>query len=412
MKATSPLSWLYLCLLSITIWNLGCGSAQNPSIPPSPVTGAPHDAATQALYVVTRDAVSGFAIQPADGSLIPLSGSPFALPVNLSSLIANPAAPFILASDADDSSRIWALHVNTQGSLQIGSAPALQSVAPFEPPNKLAFSSSGKIVYLSNYLGPMVVSAHSFDETSGSIATRPTSQTGFPAPCNDPSLCSQDLSILGDSTAPDAQYLWVQYTSCGFHQDCNNSLEPIPVSTDGATLAPNPAGATNSEGSSVSGASMFSGGVVLVQQITCCLFTQLESYIFNGGKLASAIGCSGLNRAGDPTACATAWSVIIHPNQKLVIIGTTDNRLLTAARDSAGNLSMPVDTGITLAMQPDKLLFDQSGQHVYVLGAQNLIYGFSVDANGGTLKLIPGSPWTVPTYSASTGVIIQLPGAD
>ena len=370
-------------------------SSSQPAPPPSAT-----NATTEALYIGTASGIAGYAISPNDGSLSALSGSPFAPSVRALSLIANPAAPFILAEDLN--SGYWALRVNAQGALETTANLPL-ATNPHGFPS-LGVSASGKTIFLGNYLGPLLVSAHSFDVNTGSISPSPTSQTQFPNGCGDPSLCSEEIEIMGDSTAPSAEYLWVQFTNCGFHMDCDNPLEPVAVSNGGATLAASPVGATNSGGSSVSAASVFPGGAVVVQQLTCCTLTSIGSYVLQNGKLMSAAGC-----AVETAACASAWSVAIHPNQTLVMIGTTDNTLLTATRDAAGNLSMPLATNIRLPMAADKLLLDGSGQHLYVLGSQNLIFGFAVDAATGTLKAIAGSPWSAPAYTAATGVIAKLP---
>ena len=406
MKSKSLLALLYSCLASIIIWNVGCASVA-PSPSPQPATTA-NGTTSQAVYVVTSNGIAGFAIQPTDGSLTSLNGSPFAPSLHANLLAPSPSGQIILAQvccGTDDIPRIWALHVDSHGTLQANSAPAFQSSLTAQGSPSLAFSSSGKVVYLSNYEGPVLISAHSFDPGSGSISPTPSSQTQFPISCGDPTLCSQDATIVGDSTVAGSEFLWVRYTTCSFHEDCDGPLQPVPVSSDGTALGASSVGSTNMDGTNmVSGLATLPGGIVTVQQMSCCSVTSIGSYVFQNGKLVGAAGCPV-----ETPACATAWSVAVHPNQKLVIIGTTDNTLLTASRDDAGNLSMPVATNIALPMRADKILFDQSGQHLYVLGASNTIFGFSVDSNSGALKPIAGSPWTTGSYDAATAIIIQLP---
>lgn len=398
MRSRSLHCLLFVCILSSTIWNAGCGMSSSQPVPPS---GTPEVSnTTQALYVGTASGIAGYGIHQPDGKLTALSGSPFAPFLRPLVMRPNPGAPFILAEDLN--AGFWALRVNPQGTLEATANLPFPATAYGFP--SFGVSASGNTIFLGNYLRPQMVSAHSFDVNTGKISPSPLSVTQFPTGCGDPSLCSEDIAIVGDSAPPSAEYLWVQYTSCGFHQDCDNPLEPVAVTGAGGNLAASPVGGTSSGGSWNSGVSLFPGGLIVVQQLTCCSVTSIGSYVVQSGSLVSAGGCPF-----DTAACATAWSVATHPEQNLVVIGTTDNTLLAATRDSAGNLSMPFPTNITLPMRPERLLFDHSGQHLYVLGSQNLIFGFDVDAATETLMPIAGSPWSTPTYASYTGIIARLP---
>jgi hypothetical protein len=398
VKSRSLHCLLFVCILSSTIWNAGCGMSSSQPVPPSTTSQVSNT--TQALYVGTASGIAGYGIHQPDGKLTALVGSPFAPFLRPLVMRANPGAPFILAEDLN--AGFWALRVNPQGTLEATANLPFPATAYGFP--SFGVSASGSTIFLGNYLRPLMVSAHSFDANTGKISPSPLSVIQFPSSCGgDPSLCSEDIAIVGDSAPPSAEYLWVQYTNCGFHADCDNPIEPVAVS-NAATLAPNPSGETLTGGSWVSGASLSRTGLVIVQQSICCSGTSIGSYVVQKGSLVSAGGCSI-----DTPACATAWSVATHPNQDLVVIGTNDNTLLAATRDSAGNLTMPFPINITLPMRPERLLFDNSGQHLYVLGSQSLIFGFSVDPVTATLTRIAGSPWSTPTYASYTGIIARLP---
>lgn len=375
----------------------------------APATGNTPAASTQnqALYVIGANGIQGFTIG-SDGSLTAIPGGPFASSIHARSLIPSPSGRSILALDccgADGILRVWVLRVDPSGTLRADSTPALQAIPqPRGAFPSLGISSSGKFIYLSEFMGPAVVSAHSFDEAGGTVSSTPSSQFQFGIPCSDVMFCSQSTTIAGDSVAAGTEYLWVKYGNCGFHVDCDNLLQPLPVSGNGATLGTAVAGTTNTGGSEFTGISIVAGAAVEVHHLECCTVTSIGSYAFQNGQLTPAQGC-----AFDDPACVSAWSVALHPDQQMVLIGTGTG-LLMSRRDAAGNLSTPVATNISLPTRADNLLFDQGGHNIYVLGFDNSIFGFSVDANTGTMKPVPGSPWTLGLFDTASAVIMELPG--
>jgi hypothetical protein len=210
--------------------------------------------------------------------------------------------------------------------------------------------------------------------------------------------------MAGYSADTGGDHVWVEIGDCGFHIDCEVTLNPMPVADGGATIGPPSGIAIQPNANEVHAFSIFNDGVVTVEQITCCSVTALGSYILSNIRLVVMKGCA----IADP-ACADAESIAMHPNQKLAIVGGFDGRLFTATRDPAGNLSNPVPTSFSIGTIADRLVFDPGGKFLYVMSSQtNLIFGFSVDSNAGVLQGVPGSPWMVPGTSPADGVFAPI----
>jgi hypothetical protein len=417
MKLKNRRAWLVLLwIVPITVALAGCGGVPQPNNTPTQGSGStgqvvpPDPPPSQALYLTALDGIEGFAINPTDGSLKPLPGSPFASSTHTSVLAASPSGSLALGIAFSPGNTIWVLRIDSQGAMQADTSPALQFPSSFGLetlfPN-VAFSASGKMIYLANYIGPLILSAHGFDAKAGTITPTASSQVQFPyTPCADPPFCDMTfLSVAGSSHGAAGEHVWVQFADFGFHLNGSEQLEPMPISADG-TIGPNPDGITTAAlFPSVSTWSIFSDGVVTVEQVPCCGVVNLGSYVFNNGRLVAMQGCVFFE-----TGCPSAASIVLHPNQKLAIIGGVDGHLFTATRDEAGNLSLPVPMNISIGVSADQLVLDQDGKYLYVMpGLSNQIFGFSVDANSGVLQAIPGSPWSVPGTGTRSFFTMRLP---
>jgi hypothetical protein len=404
MKLENRRALLFLCWIFLFgIALAGCSGVLHQNTSPTQSSGStgptasPDPPPSQVLYVTAVDGIEGFAINPADGSLKTLPGSPFASSTHTGVLQASPSGSLALGIAFSPGNTIWVLRIDSKGAMQADATPALQfpSSSGFEAsfPN-VAFSSSGKTVYLANYVGPLILSAHGFDEKAGTIAAAASSQVQFPyTPCTDPFCTYTLLSVAGFSHGAAGEHVWVDFGECGFHLDCAQQLEPMPISAD-ATIGPNPDGITYAFSPSLvllSPWSIFSDGAITVGQVPCCAVVDLASYVFNNGRLVRMRGCVFF----DP-GCPNAVSIVLHPDHKLAIIGNADGGLSTATRDGAGSLSLPVPTNISIGVSADQLVLDRDGKYLYVMPrTMNQIFGFSIDADAGVLRAIPGSPWSV-----------------
>jgi len=167
----------------------------------------------------TRDQISAFAIDP-NGSLVPVSGTPFAGPSAVLSLIAHPTADFLYATGQGGEVMVFAIDplsgaLGRVGSISIGNAPLFSAitydgtffyqtisamaqiagfkvlpVGTFTPvpnspvstatfPRTIAIDPAGKFLYVtitSSYAGPSnSVFAYSINALDGSLTPIPGS---------------------------------------------------------------------------------------------------------------------------------------------------------------------------------------------------------------------------------------------
>lgn len=357
--------------------------------------------------MTASDGVEGFAINPADGSLKSLLGSPFASSIQPTVLEASPSGSMALGISGHT---VWVLRIDNRGAMQADPTPTLQFPSSdafisvhFSP---VAFGASGKTVYLANYVGPSILSAHAFDEKAGTIAPAASSQVQFPyQPCSDPTFCGDNgvMTVAGYSNGAAGEYVWADWFICPFHMDCVEELFPMRISSAGA-IGPIPVGSsgpitTYNDTSTFLAWSIFSDGAVTAEQVACCGSPFLGSYALQNGNIVAMQGCV----FWEP-GCPNVASIVMHPNHKLAIIGNSDGRLSTATRDAGGNLSLPVASSVSIGVAADQLVLDQDGKYLYVMpSTANQVFGFSIDANTGVLQAIPGSPWSVGSSTFSVG---------
>jgi 6-phosphogluconolactonase len=134
------------------------------------------------------DLVFAYAIDSSSGNLTPVSGSPYSTPFspaeNGGPLAMDPLGSFLFFADA--SGNIFTFLINSDGTLTLSSAPAMQDTYQ---PLALIVDPSGKFLYASNhsdFSGGGQISVFSIDGTTGGLSPLPGSPFVFAQPNSEP----------------------------------------------------------------------------------------------------------------------------------------------------------------------------------------------------------------------------------
>jgi len=108
--------------------------------------------------------------------------------------------------------------------------------------------------------------------------------------------------------------------------------------------------------------------------------------------------------AGSPFQMAInglAYSVVVHPSGRFLYVSFPQSEEIAAwsINTSTGATTVvpgsPFPSGVTSGDAPNSLLVTPSGRFLYALSGGTTVFGYSVDANSGTLSTINGSPFTL-----------------
>lgn len=106
--------------------------------------------------------------------------------------------------------------------------------------------------------------------------------------------------------------------------------------------------------------------------------------------------------AGSPFQTAIrgfAYSVVVHPSGSFLYVSFPQSQEIAAwsINTSTGSLSSvpgsPFPSGLTSGDAPNTLLVTPSGGYLYALSGGKTVFGYSIDANSGSLSPIHGSPF-------------------
>jgi 6-phosphogluconolactonase (cycloisomerase 2 family) len=106
----------------------------------------------------------------------------------------------------------------------------------------------------------------------------------------------------------------------------------------------------------------------------------------------------------------TAYSIVVHPSGKFLYVSFPQTEQIAAwsVNVSTGTLTpisgSPFPSAASTSDAPNTLLVTPSGGFLYALSGGVTIFGFSIDANSGTLNAINGSPFALssPTDYVAT----------
>ena len=148
------------------------------------------DANSAHLYVASAGdgKVAGFAIQ-ADGSLQPLTGSPYPAGAGASAIPAfSPDGKFLYVMDRT-ANAVSGYAIGSDGSLTpIAGSPFSVGTAPIAGPTWISFTPNGKWAYVADTDGSDALSIFSVDATTGAL-------TLLPGPAKPPEEHPEDLTI-------------------------------------------------------------------------------------------------------------------------------------------------------------------------------------------------------------------------
>lgn len=108
--------------------------------------------------------------------------------------------------------------------------------------------------------------------------------------------------------------------------------------------------------------------------------------------------------AGSPFQMAIndlAYSVVVHPSGKFLYVSFPQSEEIAAWSINVSNGAItvvpgsPFPSGVVSGDAPNSLLVTPSGGFLYALSGGTTVFGYSVDANSGTLSKINGSPFTL-----------------
>jgi hypothetical protein len=371
----------------------GCSSM----VTSQPQPSAPQSSSVSEVLYVQNDLdpqLFGFRINESDGSLTPVSGSPFAIPVNIRRLGATADGRFVLAARFEgfpgDPIGTYAVPIHPDGSLSPSSAlPGLSGVvSTLSVASNLIFSEEA----------PGDITQRTLDPATGSFSA-PTNVT----PCF-PSVAEFQCGWLS-GPSPDGDMLWLRGTNCD-PTECSDSLTAVPLQ-DGNVAFP----AVNR----FAFAGSFSEPVVLNSGVVSVAFDGFDSNSVVSlyspvGQLVSSCGMA------DSPGCTQGWSVASDPRRKFLFIGTLDGKLSTVPLTGAAFSANQVRVWLATAVRPDNMVVNSTGKFLYILdNLSNTVTGYSIGVDG-SLAVIPAARFDVSGPNAASGgrvdraaIIVKLP---
>lgn len=168
---------------SIDAWSLNVATGQLTSVSGSPFNIGPFSVASglavnsvqQVLYVADAGKVDALQIG-ANGTLVPLSSSPFAAGTGLS-LDIDPQARFLFSTDSTPPGNVWAFTIDSTGGLTtVAGSPfaAVPNSSTSTNPSQIAVDSTGSFVY-TTLLGTNQVAGFSITSSTGALTPIPGS---------------------------------------------------------------------------------------------------------------------------------------------------------------------------------------------------------------------------------------------
>jgi hypothetical protein len=336
----------------------------------------------------------GFRINEADGSLTPISGSPFPIPMNTRRLTATIDGKFVLAARfggvPPEPVGLYAIPVGADGSLpRVPDTPSLPGVIS-------SASVAPNLLYAVE--APAEITQHGFNAASGSFSP-PANAT----PCMPHVFEFQCGWLSGPS--PDGNTLWLRGTQCDSIQ-CSDSLTAVPVENGEVAFPP-------VDDFAIAG--LFTEPVVLNSGIISVAFDGFDSNSVvtsysPDGKLVSR--CGGVDSPG----CAEAWSVASDPNRKFLLIGTFDGKLSSVRLTATSFDPKQVKVSLVTNVRPDNMVVNSTGEFLYIVdNLSNSLTGYRIGTDG-SLTAIAGAKVDIAgANAASSGridraaVIVTLP---
>jgi len=366
----------------------------SPSPQPTPLPTpqpTPPPGSADVLYIQNDldPQIFAFDINPADGSLTPVAGSPFTVPTNVRRVFG--AEKYLLAARfggfPGEPVGLYEIPIQIDGSL-------ITSQETLSLPNVISVAfGEGNFIYTLE--GAPRITQRTFDVPTGTFS-QPFSATSC-MPHVSSNACDE---VLGAS--PDKQTLWLGGNTCTPSQ-CTAMLTAVPLEQGMVAF---PATTRSAFAGSFTDPVLLNNGIV---SVAFDGFDSNSSVTFwsTDGQLLQSCG------ATDSTGCAQAWSVASDPQRRFLFIGTLDGKLSSAPLTAFGFSPQNVRTSVVSGLRPDKMVVNSSGEFLYVQDSlSNSVTGFRIGPDG-SLSAIPGSfnvsgPGAASTGRMGTAVIVSL----
>ncbi len=383
-----PASARVLTLLLVSSFLIGCSGVM---VSPSQQTAPQSSPVPEVLYVQNDldPQLFAFRVNETDGSLTPISGSPFPIPTNIGRLTATIDGKFLLAARfgeiAPEPVGLYAIRVQPDGSLPTvpdePSLPGVLSTVSVQPGVIYAVEAPGQIT------------ERLFDPETGSFSD-PVNET----PCL-PHIAQFECDGWMSEASPDGNSFWLNGTTCD-RDGCTATLTAVPL-RNGTVAFP------ATDRAAFSG--QFSEPVVLNSGVISVASNAVVGLYSADGQLVSS--CDEMQSP----ACAQAWSVASDPQRKFLFIGTRDGKLSSVPLSAEG--FSPQDLKVVNAgVRPDNIVVNSTGNFLYVLDhLSNSVTGYSI-AEDGSLSPVAGARFDVSGPNAGSSgffgpeaVIVKVP---
>ena len=335
-------------------------------------------------YVSNYDdlTISAFTINPTDGSLALVAGSPFATGAQqLFALTISPSGKFLVAADGLASTVLVFGIDPTSGALtQVAGSPFATEVGAGT--SGVGFDKTGSYLYAANY-STNNVSAFSVNADTGAL----TAVAGSPFAGADGATTvvvdpSGKFALVTDFTTNAVSVFSIDSTSGALTpvtgSPFSNGSQDSPIDIDfGAegkfvyvsNLGTNPDGSFNLSDTSLSGFSLNP----------------------STGELVAL--------TGSPFAIPENGFIATNQPGSVVYVPTLANLSAYSIDATSGALAQVAGSPYALGTDTSEVTVERSGRFVYVTNSgENTVTGYAVDASTGALAVIPSSPVSAGAY--------------
>jgi len=345
----------------------GCSGISAP-----PVSSSPQTQEILFAHPGSEMKVSGFRIDPGDGTLTQVPGSPYLVPNPTSIFLHLRATPDGHTLLVGGQGSFFAYPINSNGGLgAMVSAPGVHMAGAIE-----VMPGPRNLIYTANaYPGDVTTSV--LDPQASSISPPIAHLT-----CADSTILPC-MELVGES--PDGTTLWAR----GILTLSSGSIaELYPIAVDSLGRLTLPEGNVPS---GLVGASpvFWNGGVAFIDPGSTMQVNATRMAFWNqDGEFLQL--CTG----EDAPACAQAVTLALDPALRFLFIGTQDNRIWSFPFDPASGISRKLGISFDLGFRkPSGMIVNSTGKFLYVLdNFQNTITGYRINRANGSLTPI-GQPF-------------------
>ena len=359
----------------------GCSGISAP-----PVSSSPQTQEILFTHPGSEMKVFGLRIDPDDGTLTQVPGSPYLVPNPTSIFLHLRATPDGHTLLVGGQGSFFAYPINSNGGLgAMVSAPNVHMAGAIE-----VMPGPGNLIYTANaYPGDVTTSV--LDPQAGAISAPIAHLT-----CADSTILPC-MELVGES--PDGTTLWAR----GILTVSTGSIaELYPIAVDSLGRLTLPGGSVPS---GVVGASpvFWNGGVAFVDPGSTMQVNATRMAFWNrDGELLQ------LCTAEDAPACAQAVTLALDPTLRFLFIGTQDNRIWSFPFDPASGISRKRGISFDLGFRRSSgMMVNSTGKFLYVLdNFQNTITGYRINRANGSLTPI-GPPFQL-SDSPGSGDLAEM----